>query len=170
MQPYHGFVRVHACMRQGSCSSSQQTAQRATSLHAGPSTAPKLAVERNTCVESHLGSRCPVAVGWIWRWILCEHASLSWAAGKRRGQALCNHYSSTARTSETRSNSIPSSSWVPALGLLVSGVMKEVRGTGDDGAWLRAREARNGFPEDMLLVMDNALLYVQGAAREDRCV
>ena len=51
---------------------------------------------------------------------------------------------------EMQSNGIPSSSWVPVSGLLVSGVMKEVRGTGEDGVWLRARDARKGFPEDML--------------------
>jgi hypothetical protein len=67
---------------------------------------------------------------------------------------------------ETQSNGLPSSSpsWVPASGL------EEVRATGDEGAGLRASDARKGFPEDMLVVMDNALLYVQGGAREERCV
>lgn len=158
VQPYHGFSLVPACTRLGSCSSSLQVAQREPSLHIGL----RLVVERKLFVESRLGPRCPVAVGWIWQWTLCEHASLFWAAGRRRGQALCNHYSSTARRSETQSNGIPSSAWVPASGLLVSGLMNEVRGTGDEGAWSRAREARKGFPEDMLLAMDTALLYVRG--------
>lgn len=50
--------------------------------------------------------------------------------------------------SETQRSGIPSSCWVPASGLLVSGVTKEVRGTGDEGA-LGARDARKGFAEDM---------------------
>lgn len=62
---------------------------------------------------------------------------------------------------ETQSNGLPSSSWGPAPGLLLSGVMRAVRGTGEEGAWLKARDARKGFPEDMLVVIDNALLYVQ---------
>lgn len=88
-------------------------------------------------------------MGWIWRYSLCVHASLSGAAGRRCGQGLCNDYSSNARQSETQRSGIPSSCWVPASGLLVSGVMKEVRGTGEDGAWAGAREVRKGFPEDM---------------------
>jgi hypothetical protein len=51
---------------------------------------------------------------------------------------------------ETQRGGIPSSCWTPASGLLVSDVMKEVRGTGEGGAWLGAREVRNGFPEDMV--------------------
>ena len=52
--------------------------------------------------------------------------------------------------SETQRSGIPSSSWVPASGLCVSGVMKEVGGAGEEGAWSRARDARKGFPEDMV--------------------
>jgi hypothetical protein len=29
-------------------------------------------------------------------------------------------------------------------------VVKEVRGTGEEGAWAGAREARNGLPDDMV--------------------
>lgn len=134
-------------MYPGRYSSSQQTVAGKLGLHTGS----RYAVEQKTCVESHLGWRRPVAVGWIWQWTLCERASLSGAAEKRYGQALCNHYSTTARPSETQSNGIPSSPWAPASGLLVSEVTKEVRGTGDEGAGGWAREARNGFPEEDMI-------------------
>jgi hypothetical protein len=68
--------------------------------------------------------------------------------------------------SETQSNGIPSSPWAPASGLLVSGVTKEVRGTGEEGAWFGAREARKGFPEDMVeLQTMHCSMYREGLVR-----
>src|SRR5690242_7680688 len=89
------FVPADECTPLGraSCSSRQQSVLAAVS----PPTEPRLVVAQKGCVESHLGLRCPVAVGWRWRSILYEHASLSWAAARRYGQALCIHYSTTAR-------------------------------------------------------------------------
>ena len=55
-------------------------------------------VAQKTFVESHQDSICLVVVGWIWWWILYEHASLPWAVRRRRGQVLCNHYSTIAET------------------------------------------------------------------------
>jgi len=48
--------------------------------------------------------------------------------------------------SETQCSGIPSSSWVPTSGLCASEVMTEAR---EDGAWVRASDVLNGFPEDM---------------------
>lgn len=48
--------------------------------------------------------------------------------------------------SETQRSGIPSSSWVPTSGLYVWELMTEVR---EEGAWSRARDVLNGFPEDM---------------------
>jgi hypothetical protein len=145
--PYHSSVPVRACMRrETACASSQQKSHGELSRHTGSG----LAVAQKTRRESRLGWRRPVAVGWRWRWTLCAHASLSGAAGRRRGQGLCNHYSTAARQSETQRSGIPSSCWVPASGLLVSGVVKEARGTGEEGAWAGARAVRNGLPDDMV--------------------
>jgi hypothetical protein len=62
---------------------------------------------------------------------------------------------------EDQHKSIPSPCWLRASGVLL-GVPDEVRGTGEGGAWWRAREARKGFPDDMLGVMYSALSYVPG--------
>lgn len=40
--------------------------------------------------------------------------------------------------------------------------IKEVCGTGDEAAGLYERDARKGFPDDMLQVKNNALFYVHG--------
>jgi hypothetical protein len=95
--PFHSSVLVRACMRpEIGCLNRQHTGLRLT-------------VVQRTRQASRLGWRCPVAVGWIWRLTLCAHASLSGAAGRLGGQALCNHYSTTTRQSETQRSGIPSS-------------------------------------------------------------
>jgi hypothetical protein len=50
--------------------------------------------------------------------------------------------------------------------LLSAVLIKEVCGTGDDAAGLFGRDARKGFPDDMLRARSNALFYVHGEAWE----
>jgi hypothetical protein len=47
-------------------------------------------------------------------------------------------------------------------GTLLSAVIKDVCGTGEEAAGLCGTDARNGFPDDMLKVKSNALFYVHG--------
>jgi hypothetical protein len=50
---------------------------------------------------------------------------------------------------------------------LLSLVTKEVCGTGEDAAGLCGRDARNGFPDDMLKFKSNALFYVHGRSAQE---
>ena len=101
----------------------------------------------------------------LWRVVWAGQVRLRWDGDGRRLYAnvlLCpgrrNRHCVTITLLlpgqfETQRSCIPSSSSsassrAPASGLCVS-VMKEVRGTGEEGAWLRARDARKGFPDDM---------------------
>lgn len=159
--------------RETACSRRQQSSQGTLRLHAGR----RLAGAQKRQWARRLGWRGPVAAGWRWRWILCAHASLSGAAGRRRGQALCHHYSTAGRQSETQRSGLPSSCWVPASGLRVSGLVKEVGGTGDEGAWAGAREVRNGFPDDMVqsgtmhcsMYTEELVRSGEGSAGRERC-
>jgi hypothetical protein len=84
---------------------------------------------------------------------------------RRRNGTLepCNTI--TACSSEKRKKTrqgIPERPSSGTPGTLLSAVIKEVCGTGDEAAGLYERDARNGFPDDMLGVKNNALFYVHG--------
>jgi hypothetical protein len=57
---------------------------------------------------------------------------------------------------------IPARPSSDASGTLLSLVMKDVCGTGDEAAGKCGMDARKGFPDDMVEVKSNALFYVHG--------
>jgi hypothetical protein len=83
--------------------------------------------------------------------------------GRRCGLEPCNTI--TAYSFEERMKTrqlIPERPSPDTSGTLLSAVIKEVCGTGEEAAGCWEIDARNGFPDDMLGVKSNALFYVHG--------
>lgn len=127
-------------------------------------------VAQRTYVESHLDSICLVVEGWIWWRILYEHASLPWVVRRRRGQVLCNHYSTIVETilnAKQRHTII-----ILGAGLRPAGLGSDEGSLRDRRGWslVEGEGCAEGVPGRHVGFIDNALLYVQGGAREERCV